>query len=70
MYRKPRNPAKRRAIYQARRAMAPPMHRAMNACALARSIGLMVIGVHAINGHATVCVADPDQPTLVVNWRL
>jgi hypothetical protein len=69
MYRKPRNPAKRQAIYAARRAMAPAMHEAMRACVLASRTGLLVLGVHAINGPI-VTVADPCQPSVTVNWRL
>ena len=50
--------------------MSPAMHEAMRACVLASRTGLMVIGVHAINGRPIVTVADPEQPTLTVNWRL
>jgi hypothetical protein len=70
MYRKPRNPNRRRAIHDARRAMSPAMHEAMRACVLASRTGLMVIGVHAINGRPIVTVADPCQPSVTVNWRL
>jgi hypothetical protein len=69
MYRKPRNPAKRQAIYAARRAMAPAMHEAMRACVLASRTGLLVLGVHAINGPI-VTVTDPKHPTTRVEWRL
>jgi hypothetical protein len=70
MYRKPKNPNKRRAIRAARMAMLPPMDLAMRACALARSSGLQVLGVHAINGRPTVTVTDPNHPSTRVNWRL
>jgi hypothetical protein len=50
--------------------MLPPMHEAMRACVLASRTGLLVLGVHAINGCPTVIVADPDQPSVTVNWRL
>ena len=69
VYRKPRNPNRRRAIHEARRAMSPAMHRAMSACVLARETGLIVLSVHAINGPA-IRAADPDQPSIIVNWRL
>ena len=70
MYRKPRNPNKRRAIQQARRELSPPMHRAMAACRMARSVGLMVLSAHAISGRATVVVSDPNYPTTRTEWRL
>lgn len=70
MYRKPKNPAKRRAIHEARRAMSPAMHEAMRACVLASRDGLLVLGVHAINGRPTVTVTDPNHPSARTEWRL
>ena len=70
MYRKPKNPAKRRAIHAARREMSPAMDLAMRACRLAHSAGLMVLSAHAINGRPTVTVTDPKHPSTRVEWRL
>ena len=54
MYRKPKNPNKRRAVRAARLAMLPAMDRAMTACRIARDVGLMVLSVHAINGSPVI----------------
>lgn len=70
MYRKPKNPNKRRAVRAARLAMLPAMDRAMTACRMARAVGLMVLSVHAINGRPTVTVTDPKHPSTRVEWRL
>lgn len=70
MYRKPKNPDKRRAVRAARLAMIPAMDRAMTACQLARAAGLMVLSVHAINGRPTLTVTDPKHPWTRTEWRL
>lgn len=70
MYRKPRNPNKRAAVRAARRMMAPPMHRAMDACRVARSVGLIVLAAHAINGCPRITVVDPNCPETRAELRL
>ena len=70
MYRKPKNPNKRRAVRAARLAMLPPMDLAMRACQLAHAAGLMVLSVHAINGRPMLVVSDPNHPTTRTEWRL
>jgi len=70
MYRKPKNPDKRRRVRAARMAMLPAMDLAMRACRMAHSAGLMVLSVHAINGRPTVVVSDPNHPSTRAEWRL
>ena len=70
MYRKPKNPNKRRAVRAARLAMLPAMDRAMTACRIARDVGLMVLSVHAINGRPVITVTDPKHPSTRTEWRL
>ena len=70
MYRKPKNPDKRRRVRAARMAMLPSMDLAMRACQLAHSAGLMVLSVHAISGRPALTITDPKHPHTRTEWRL